>query len=167
LIYYLRAIIALEGFSGLAQGLTILQTLVSQRWDSIHPQLDPDDDNDPTERINILLSLCDNDTFLRPLMLLPLIKSKQVGNFNLREINVAYNKSPPTATEKVIEQSTIEAAVQDSEADYLIQLLADLTLSLDSLNQLENFITEQVSISDAPSFAPLRDFLKESKAFVD
>jgi type VI secretion system protein ImpA len=162
LICYLRSVIALEGFSGLAEGLPIIQALVTQRWDSIYPQLDPDDDNDPTERINILMSLCDNSTMLRPLSQLPLLKSKLMGNFNLREISIATGKAAPSASEKVIEQATIEAALQDSESDYLIQLRVDLTVSLDALNQLENVVTEKVGISNAPSFSLLRNFLKDS-----
>jgi type VI secretion system protein ImpA len=166
LISYLRALIATQGFSGLADGLTLIQALVEQRWDSIHPQLDPDDDNDPTERINILMTLCDNDAVLRPLSQLPFLESKLVGRFNFREVSLATGKATPTATEKVIEQSNIDAAVQDSEAGDLIQLLSDLTVSLTALDALEKFLTEQVGISNAPSFAGLRTFLKESKTFV-
>jgi type VI secretion system protein ImpA len=71
-----------------------------------------------------------------------------------------------TRHEKVIEQSTIDAAVQDSEAETLINTLSALNQSFDSLNDLEKFITEQVGISNAPSFAALRNFLKESKVFL-
>lgn len=166
LISYLRALVATQGFCGLTEGLALIQTLVEQRWGSIHPQLDPDDDNDPTERINILMSLCDSETMLRPLSQLPLLQSKLIGKFNFREVSIAANKTTATKNEKVIEQSTIDAAVQDCEADHLGQTLTAVTKSLDALNALENFITEQVGIGNAPSFAGLRSFLKESKAFL-
>jgi len=166
LVFYCRALIATEGYVGLQQGLELIKTLVEHRWSSIHPQLDPDDDNDPTERVNILMSLCDYDTLLRPLAQVPLIESKLIGKFNFREVSIAANKTTPTKTEKVIEQSIIDAAVQDSDSDALIQILATLTSSLDHLNQLENFVTDQVGVSDAPSFVELRTFLKEARAFV-
>lgn len=46
-----------EGLEGLKKGLKIINYLVSTKFDNFYPQLDPDDDNDPTERINILCML--------------------------------------------------------------------------------------------------------------
>ncbi len=160
LICYLRALIALEGFSGLQDGLTLIRTLVEKRWDSIHPQLDPDDDNDPTERINTLLSLCDHEIILWPLQQTPLLDSKSLGRFNFRQISVASGKSTATSNEKEVNQSTIDAAVQDSELDHLQQTLQAITASLDNINQLENLVTDYVGVSEAPSFADLRDVSK-------
>jgi type VI secretion system protein ImpA len=59
LISYLRALRAMEGFSGLQDGLLLIKTAVQRYWEGIYPLLDAEDDNDPTERINTLLSLCD------------------------------------------------------------------------------------------------------------
>ena len=89
LICYLRTLIALEGFTGLQDGLTLIRALVEKRWDSIHPQLDPEDNNDPTERISIFLSLCDHATILWPLQQTPLLESKSFGRFSYREISIA------------------------------------------------------------------------------
>lgn len=166
LIFYLRSLIATEGYTGLQQGLELLKTLVEHRWNEVHPLLDPDDDNDPTERVNILMALCDYETMLRPLTQIPLIESKLIGKFNFREVSIAAGKTTATSTEKVVEQSSINGAIQDSEAESLIQTLGALTDSLDYLNQLEKFVTEQVGTSDAPSFAELRNFLKEARAFL-
>jgi type VI secretion system protein ImpA len=166
LMCYLRALIALDGFSGLQDGLTLIRTLVEKRWDNLHPQLDPDDDNDPTERINILLSLCDHDTILKPLQQTPLVESKALGRFNFREISIAAGKSTATSNEKEVSQATIDGAIQDGELGHLQQTFQAITASLDNINQLEALVTDYVGVSDAPSFADLRVFLKESKAFL-
>lgn len=166
LICYLRALIALEGVSGLQDGLTLIRVLVERRWDSIHPQLDPEDDNDPTERISILLSLCDHETILWPLQQTPLLESKSLGRFNFREISIAFGKSTAISSEKAVSQATIDGAVQDGELSHLQQTFQAITTSLDNINQLENLLTNYVGVSDAPSFADLRNFLKESKAFL-
>jgi type VI secretion system protein ImpA len=166
LMCYLRALIALEGFSGLLDGLILIRTLVDKRWDSIHPQLDPDDDNDPTERVNVLMSLCDYETVLKPLQQTPLVESTAVGRFNFRDISIASGKSTATSNEKQVSQATIDAAVQDSELAHLQQIFQKVAESLDHTNQLENTVTGYVGISDGPSFADLRAFLKESKAFL-
>lgn len=166
LISYLRALIAIHGFSGLADGLNLLKTLTEQRWDTIHPQLDPEDDNDPTERINVLMALCDHDTMLKPLQQTPLIESKAVGRFNFREINIASGRTTATSNEKEVNQAAIDAAIQDSEPEVLQQTADTITICQDCLNQLEAQVTDYVGVSNAPSFADLRGFLKESKQFL-
>jgi len=167
LICYLRALIALEGFSGLQDGLALIRTLTEQRWDSIHPQLDPDDDNDPTTRINILVSLCDYETVLWPLQQTPLLESKSLGRFNFRQISIATGKSTATSNEKEVNQATIDAAIHDIDPEHLQQTLQAITTSLDDVNQLESVVTDYVGISDAPSFVDLRTFLKECKTFLN
>ena len=172
LICYLRALIALDGFSGLQDGLTLIRTLVEKRWDSIHPQLDPEDDNDPTERINILLYLCDVDpkstseNILWTLQQMPLVESKALGRFSFHEISIASGKTTATSKEKAVSQATIDAAVQDSELNQLRQRLQGIIISADNLEHLENILTEHVGAKNVPSFADLHNFLKDCKAFL-
>jgi type VI secretion system protein ImpA len=166
LICYLRALIALDGFSGLQDGLTLITALVEKRWDSLHPQMDQEEDNDPTERISIFLSLCDHETILWPLQLTPLLESKSFGRFNFREISIALGKSAATSNENQVSQSTIDGAVQDSELSHLQLTFQAVTASLDNINQLEKLLTDYVGVSEAPSFADLRSFLQEIKAFL-
>ena len=55
--FFTLASLCLNGLEGLKQGLTIIDYLVNEQFSDFYPQLDPDDDNDPTERINILSML--------------------------------------------------------------------------------------------------------------
>lgn len=164
LLCYLRALIALEGFSGLQDGLMLIRAAAEKHWESIHPQLDPEDDNDPTERVNVLMALCDHETILRSLQQTPLVQSKSLGRFNFRDISIASGKSTATGNEKEVSLATYDAAVQDSELEHLQQTFQAITASLENINQLEKVVTDYVGVSDAPSFADLRTFLKESKA---
>lgn len=163
LINLLRALIATDGVSGFSAGLNLLKTLVDQRWDTIHPQLDPDDDNDPTERVNILMSLCDQDTFLRPLQQVPLVESKALGRFSLRDFNIAHGKIPVSDEAVVVGSSTIEAAVQDAELESIQRNYDDIVGALECLNGLETLVTDRVGINNAPNFQELRVFLKEAR----
>jgi type VI secretion system protein ImpA len=45
----------------LNKGFKLLSWLINEEWDAFWPRLDPDDDNDPTERINILAMLSPED----------------------------------------------------------------------------------------------------------
>lgn len=166
LISLLRALIATEGFTGFNDGMALIKALVELRWDSIYPQLDPDDDNDPTERVNILMSLCDHETILRPLQQTPLVESRGLGRFSLRDVSVATGKITVSGNESGIVSSTIDAAVQDSDLESLKQIFDAVSSGLDNLNALERFVTEQVGINDAPNFGELRNLLKESKTLL-
>ncbi|MDR3170093.1 MAG: type VI secretion system protein TssA [Treponema sp.] len=55
--YLVIAQTTLDGLPGLVSTLKLLVFLVKDMWDACYPQLDPDDDNDPIERLNILSML--------------------------------------------------------------------------------------------------------------
>lgn len=52
--YWAISGLAIEGLGGFADGVALMRLLVVDRWDGFWPRLDPDDDNDPMERLNIL-----------------------------------------------------------------------------------------------------------------
>jgi type VI secretion system ImpA family protein len=56
-VYLTIAETASGGIKELAAGLHLIDFLVKEMWDTVYPLLDPDDDNDPTERINIFTML--------------------------------------------------------------------------------------------------------------
>ncbi len=92
-----RALLKQHGWSGFAAGLRLIEQLLQQRWDSVHPQLDPDDGNDPLPRVNVLAALAS------PAMLLPevraalLVSSRAHGNFSMRDIDIGSGEleAPP------------------------------------------------------------------------
>jgi type VI secretion system protein ImpA len=59
LVTLARSELALAGMAGLADTLAAIATLIEERWAHVHPQLDADDGNDPTLRINSLALLTD------------------------------------------------------------------------------------------------------------
>jgi type VI secretion system protein ImpA len=48
---------AIGGIKELAAGLQLINFLVKEMWDTVYPLLNPEEDNDPTERINIFAML--------------------------------------------------------------------------------------------------------------
>ncbi|MDD2058601.1 type VI secretion system protein TssA [Pseudomonas sp. GD03860] len=52
-----RAWLEREGLPGLIGGLRVLRYLLQERWETVHPQLDPLDQFDPIMRINALAEL--------------------------------------------------------------------------------------------------------------
>jgi type VI secretion system protein ImpB len=88
-VYLVQALINTHAYAGLADGVLLLERLVSRYWDTLHPQLDPDDDNDPTMRINVIATLADFDATINPIRMVPLVSSKMMGQFSLRDTDIA------------------------------------------------------------------------------
>jgi len=67
--YLVVAETAMEGLPGFASTFKLLNYLVENLWDEFYPRLDPADDYDPLERINILSMLSpDSDSINDPIM---------------------------------------------------------------------------------------------------
>lgn len=162
-IVLLRALLHTDGLPGLADGLLLLSGMVEKHWDSLYPQLDPLDDNDPTQRVNILMDLCDRKLMLTPLMLAPLCSSRAVGTFTLRDIHIAIGKISLPEEEKARAASTsiIQAAFQDCGPDRLLQTASAVAEALECLSGIETFLTERIGSSDAPSFAEVRQVFED------
>src|ERR1700744_547571 len=45
--------VRLEGVAGLREGLALLKGLLERYWADVYPKLDPAENNDPLERVNI------------------------------------------------------------------------------------------------------------------
>lgn len=167
LVELARADLNLEGLVGFKNSLSLLRKCLEEYWDSIHPQLDPEDDNDPTNRINVLMGLCDRDTMLLPLLGAPLVESRMVGRFSLRDIQYATGKVAVPSGQTAPQLALIEGAFTDVPVESVKATQDLLRESLSDVNGIENFITQQVGVGNAPSFTPLRDLLKDALHFVD
>jgi type VI secretion system protein ImpA len=164
ILYLIQALVHTDGQSGLRDGLALLEGVVCKFWPHLYPLLDPDDDNDPTQRVNILMGLCDFETILRPVALAPLVESRALGRFSLRDVQIATGKLPPPSDgSSAPELATIKAAFMDADAETLKSTHQAVVSCLESLKAIEGFVTDQVGVGDAPNFTPLRDLLKEAQ----
>ncbi|MDH3575569.1 MAG: type VI secretion system ImpA family N-terminal domain-containing protein, partial [Desulfobacteraceae bacterium] len=57
ILYLTVSKLCLEGLPGFYDGLALLRCVIERYWECCFPQLDPEDDNDPMERMNIVGSL--------------------------------------------------------------------------------------------------------------
>ncbi|HWW69400.1 MAG TPA: type VI secretion system ImpA family N-terminal domain-containing protein, partial [Duganella sp.] len=118
-VHLLRANLALHGVAGLADGLRLIERLLEEQWDGVHPQLDADDDMDPTLRINSLLILNDHATLLRDLKDACLIVLPSLGRLNLRMLEIATGELVPTDGADKVTLASIEMAMRDADGEAL------------------------------------------------
>lgn len=93
-VHLTRAWVSGDGLGGLAAGFKLIHQLLDRYWESVHPELDADDDNDPTMRLNSLAPLVDPEGLLRELVRRPLVRSRSVGQVLVRDAEVALGKAP-------------------------------------------------------------------------
>src|SRR6478752_9048703 len=105
-----RADLHLQGIQGFAAGLQIIGDFLDARWDGVHPQLDPDDGNDPAMRVNIISALIDRNTLLGELKTMPIVASRAHGRFSLRDIEISNGELPPGPEEVRVAMAVIDAA---------------------------------------------------------
>lgn len=156
-----RAELALSGLISFAAVLELIRGYVGQYWDNVYPQLEPDDDNDPALRVNTLESLCDEDATLNLLRLTPLVSSRTVGRFNLRDIAVADGeaKAASDATDPP-DWAVIHAAFADCPAEELSANAAAIRVSVEHLVEIEKGFSDRVGSGNGVSFQPLKTVLK-------
>jgi len=162
-MHLIRALMHTDGYLGLRDGLALFRGLMERYWESIHPQLDPEDDNDPTMRVNVLASLCDDETFLRPLREAPLVSSRALGRFSLRDIAVASGEFPAGPDETPPTTSVIEGAFREVDLEELQATADAVREAIDHVTSSEAFVTEQVGAANAQSLNELVKVLKEAE----
>jgi type VI secretion system protein ImpA len=108
--HLLRASLRVQGFVGLADGLHLLSGLVDRYWPDLYPQLDAEDDHDPTFRVNAMAALTHRDV-LQSIRAAPLLQMKGLGAVTLRDVEAtsAAPGQPPSA-----EAASIEAIFQQA-----------------------------------------------------
>lgn len=92
--YFAVSGLALEGLAGFADGIALMHHLVAERWEGFWPRLDPDDDNDPMERANIVAMVSPPPgTFDDPIRFIPMFRlvrlSPEGPRYTLRDLMIA------------------------------------------------------------------------------
>jgi type VI secretion system protein ImpA len=164
------ALLKTGGVQGFREGIVLLRKLVEQYWETLYPRLDPDDGNDPLERMNILSSLVtplgtfdDPMRFLQRLRESPLCSSSRIGKFSCAEIKGESSvggavegggKPLPTSAQ-------VEAAFRDTDPAALEAISGAIAESVENVKGMDDFVTRTVGASRAIEWSPLVSTLNE------
>ncbi|MBN1669522.1 MAG: type VI secretion system protein TssA [Kiritimatiellae bacterium] len=156
--------VCLDGVAGLRDGLALLHGVLERYWDQVYPRLDPDDNNDPLERMNIIASLSPPpDAYQDPMRFkdrvldAPLCESRQLGRYGLRHILTAAGElAVPEGGESPPSRSMIDGAFEDTPLEALQAVGQALGESVAHVKGLDAFLTEKVGAGRAPN---LDDFV--------
>lgn len=148
-----RAAIDEQSFSGLHEGLRLIRGLLEKYWDTVHPQLDPDDGNDPTMRISALSALISPD-FLSALRSAPLLVTQVAGPVSLRHFAIAAGELPQPADGPKVDGSLLDAGFREVPLASLETLATTLQGTRDEVKALSAAFQSGAS-APGPDLSPL------------
>ncbi|MFC1634483.1 type VI secretion system protein TssA, partial [Planctomycetota bacterium] len=162
------ALLKTEGIPGLRDGLSLLWGLLERFWDHVYPKLDPDDNLDPLERINILQSLSpatvseqDPMKFRQRLAEVPLCNSTQMGKFSLRDIQIAKGEIslPTDEMAGIPHMSVVDAAFQDTPTDDLLATSQATEEAIEHLANITGVFSKNASQGQTPDLDSFQSVL--------
>lgn len=154
-VYLCQAALHNEGIEGFSEALQLTGQLTAEFWGSIHPQLDPDDDDDPTARVNAVMALT-TGPLIHAVQRAPLVSVPMLGA-------VCWDDIKQAAGEEEGKQASSEALaiIENCEFEQIETRRSEVAAALEACQTLETFITQQVGASQAPNLQPLRDLLRQ------
>ncbi len=161
--HLLRALLGRHGFLGLNDGLAILRGMLERFWSQLHPQLDPEDPDDPI-RVNALAGLSDLET-ISALRSAPLLHSRAFGPISLRDVAVATGELPAPAGAPKLEMSGVEASFQDCPLAELENTAQAIRGAFEHLRALERVFAEN-SGGPGPDVTSLVKMIRQSEQLV-
>lgn len=149
-----RAGAAIDGLPGLLEGWRLVRGLLEAFWPDVHPQLDADDDDDPTMRLNAIAALAHPDT----------------GGRALRYATWLQVRGARVTVRQALAGLGLEAALPDGqpspdEIDGMVRAAAENgtgNLAREALAELRAIgaaIERELGASSVPDFAELRRLL--------
>jgi type VI secretion system protein ImpA len=168
-VHLTRALSRTEGVPGLATGLGLIHGLLERYWDRIYPLLEADNSNDPTERLNALAPLApspgpfaDPETLIKDLRAISLVNSREHGQLQARDVEIALGRMPPTLTAGVtppkglaqIHAQIAAAFASDRTVPTALRQARESTLAIQAL------IVDRVGANRAIDLKPLAQSLE-------
>jgi type VI secretion system protein ImpA len=182
-MFFTRAMLHTAELKGLKMGLELLCGLIERYWENLYPQLEPDDNNDPTERINILMALTEGQDIIDPLPKTTLVEARGVGRFSLRDIHIANGKIKLVKNVESALPTTelINAAFKACDLEEMKATRTVIGESLQYVETLSNLLNEKINEPtkekeddspedkkrqpySIPDFKELKEILKEMEA---
>lgn len=158
----INALMCDAGLPGLRDGLELLKAMLERHWDHFHPQLDPEDGNDPMMRMNVVAALAapigadgDPRRFQQRLREIPLAESRQLGRFSLRDMLIAAGElSPLKGMDTIPNEGLIDGAFKDTDGDALLETGRAAETCVELSKTIDQWITNKVGASNACNLSP-------------
>ncbi len=167
--YFTLASLKLDGLQGLRLGIKVIAYLFDELYDGFFPTLDPDDDNDPTERINILAlispapgSMADTANCCSLLRQIKLCKALP---YTYRDYLVLNGTFEAAGASDLPDMALFEAEMHRAATDDLQESLNCIEEIIEDLNKTADAFNAKITDQGYASFDALLKELRPLAAF--
>ncbi len=150
-----------SGIPAFAQVLEQIRDQLENRWEQVHPQLDPEDDNDPTLRANALFRLGDPANVLRPLRDQPLANSLKTGPIRWRDIAIFQGVLEPEPGRDKPTEALIRGAFQETDQARLRTLRDAVDRAVHEATAIPAAFEAKAGSGTGPNFTNLAKLLSD------
>jgi type VI secretion system protein ImpA len=162
-VMYVCSLIKLEGLSGMCDGLQYIRGLLEQYWADLHPRLDPEDHNDPTQRLNILRTLtaarASVSGWLRVIDYIfasEICRPKGQPPITFDQLRAARMKLPGAP-----DASRLSSAISEAGSEVIAARQQMLNDALEAVKAIDQFLTGTLGAGKTISFEELEKSLQE------
>jgi type VI secretion system protein ImpA len=162
-MHLVRALTRLENLAGFTAGIGFVGDLLERYWAGVHPQLEADDNNDPTLRLNALAPLEPPkgagavETLLRDLREAAVVPPTAQGRVTLRDVLIAERKLAGAVGG--LDAAAIEAMLREA-VDRDPAVAAVPAQAIAAAQRLRALVAERIGSELAPDVSAIVDMLK-------
>ncbi len=164
-IFLTHALLRTKGFPGFAEGTGLIRWMLEEHWDTCHPQLDPDDDLDPTFRVNAITGLVGTpegpSAILRDVRRSPLTESRNFGRISMRDILMSEGELPTPEGMTVPDAASIQAAFNETDPERGATLRAGVEAARENAKVIAAIFDER-AVGNALDLKPLDRLLSQA-----
>jgi len=162
-VMYCCSLLKTDGLAGFTDGLQLIQGLLEKYWTELYPRLDPEDNNDPTQRLNILGALNTPGgpfsgwlTVIDNLYGSEICQPKGVPPVTFRQLLDARAKAPGAP-----DADKLATAIRQGGVDLVTAKHRSLTECLKAVDGIDQFLTTTLGVGGTISFEVLEKTLQE------
>lgn len=151
----------LHDLPAFAAALSTIRQHIETMWDHVHPQLDPDDDNDPLLRSNALLLLAHPGRMLRALRDVPLATPPRSRPVTWRDIAILNGAIPAEPGRDKMSDAAVRGAFAATPPAHLAALRTAVESVRDDLSAIPTAFEAHSGPGHAPDFKELPKLIRD------
>ena len=150
-----------DGLVGFADGIELTVGLVRDLWQSVHPDVDHEDDGDPTMRVTALATLT-APTTLMALQKCPLAQLRGLGSVSVYDVRAAASGGTNGQGNAAMNSATVDAIFQEVEFEALDATAYSVQRCLEGAAAIDSaFVTH--TGNRGPDLSALTQLLREAQ----
>jgi type VI secretion system protein ImpA len=151
-VWLVRSGARVAGYAGALQGLQLVRALLERHWAHLHPQLDAEDGNDPTARLNALMPLLHPSAGLADLRAARLTPGR--ASVSVRDIELALGRVESLPGEAVPSEEGVITGVAAALAE-TPALRTQMQAGFEAVQGIVAAIEQGLGGKSSPDFTPL------------